>query len=147
MSVVVFKCRQMRSWSHSLHSLAALATRARISQHQSCRATSSQAASTTSAPKETSNAASDSASKPKGKIPELRDLARPLGLRDPPRTTPLTGEEKLMKYRDPQKRLEERNHLCVVDQSHEFTSPIDHSQSSTSNFSQLRPRLSCRPLL
>jgi len=41
----------------------------------------------------------------------LRELARPLGLPDPPRTTPLTEEEKLAKYLDPQRRLEERNHL------------------------------------
>jgi len=112
---------QMRSWSHSLHSLAALAVRARIPQHQSCRAASSQAASTTSVPKDTSHTARDSASKAEVKIPELLELARPLGLPDPPRTTPLTEEEKLAKYLDPQKRLEERNHLCVVNQLHRFT--------------------------
>lgn len=137
MSAVVagFKCRQMRSWSHSLHSLAALAVRARIPQHQSCRAVSFHAPSTTSAPKDASSAAGDSASKANIKIPELRELARPLGLPDPPRTTPLTEEEKLAKYLDPQKRLEERNHLCVVDQSYEFISCIDHSQSPITQIS------------
>lgn len=118
----------MRSWSHSRHSLAALAARARIPQHQSCRMVSSQAASTTPAPKDPSNAAGDSASTANIKIPELRELARPLGIPDPPRTTPLTEEEKLAKYLDPQKRLEERNHLYVVDQPHELISRIDHSQ-------------------
>lgn len=130
MFVVVagFKCcQQMRSWSHSLHSLAALAARARIPQHQSRRVVSSQAVSTTSAPKDAANHA---ASEAKIKIPELQELARPLGLLDPPRTTPLTEKEKLTKYLDPQKRLEERNHLYVVDQSHESVPYTDHSQLS-----------------
>ena len=124
------KSLQMRSWSHSRHSLAALAVRARIPQHQPCRTALSQAASTTSAPKDASHTASDNASKAEIKIPELLELARPLGLPDPPRTTPLTEEEKLAKYFDPQKRLEERSHLCVVNLLHGFTSPIDRSQCS-----------------
>jgi len=111
LAAVGSKCWQMRSWSHSLHSLAALSARARIPQHQSCRVVSSQAASTTSAPKDASHMATSEVGV---KNPELRELARPLGLPDPPRTTPLTEKEKLAKYLDPQKRLEERNHLCVV---------------------------------
>ena len=124
---------QMRSWSHSRYSLAALAVRVRVPQHQPCRAVSSQAASTTSAPKDASHTASDNASKAEVKIPELWELARPLGLPDPPRTTPLTKEEKHAKYLDPQKRLEERSHLCVVNQLHGFTSRIDCSQLSPLN--------------
>ena len=116
----------MRSWTRSLHPLAALAARARIPQHQSCRAASLRAASTNSAPKDRSNVASIA----NVKIQELRRLARPLGLPDPPRTMPLTEEEKLAKYLNPQKRLEEREHLCVVDLSHEFTSSIEHFQLS-----------------
>ena len=122
----------MRAWSHSLHSLAALAARARIPQHQSRRVVSSQAVSTTSAPKDAANHA---ASEANVKIPELQELARPLGLLDPPRTTPLTEEEKLAKYLDPQRRLEERNHLYVVDQSHESVPYIDHSQLSITQIS------------
>ena len=129
------KCQQMRSSSHSLHLLAALAVRARIPQHQSCRAASSQAASTTSTPKNASHAASHNVSEAKVTIPELRELARPLGLPDPPRTTPLTEKEKLAKYLDPQKRLEERSHLCVVNQWHRFTSPIDRNQLSIFQYS------------
>jgi hypothetical protein len=118
----------MSSWSHSLRPFVALAARARIPQHQPCRAASSQTASTNSPPKAASNGSSDGVGDGNGDFSELRELARPLGLPDPPRTMPLTEEEKLAKYLDPQKRLEERNHLCVVDQSHGFTSSIDHSQ-------------------